>query len=397
MYILIIISILIIVLLSGFRIAKEHQQAVVFNLGRFKTVKGPGLYWIIPFIERQQLVDLRTKTVKLVQQETLTKDSVNIKVNAALWFKITNPEDAVIKVSGYNRAVYQFLVKALQNIIGQHSLDEVLKEREKININVQKIVNAATQTFGINIEMVQIKDIEIPNSMQQAMAYKAEAIKDKGIPIVKVESDLEDSLKLKLGVKEMDDSPITYREKAIKRIKLIKKIVITLIFTLIILSVLSLVFTFTLQTDDTSFFLLSIQVIPLVVIALILFGLSKFLNKYIAILQQLSEQDLLELEELSKHLSWTERYLPSFILSKNKLIYFKFYIQPEIDLMNLTVVTIKELTFTRSPQNILIILENYQGKKNRFAVTNKYYLLNYLKQKLNDINPKIIINDERQR
>ena len=111
-----IIGIIIVVLLSGLRIAQEYQRAIVFRLGRFQSIKGPGLYWLIPLLERQQKVDIRTKTVDLEQQETITKDSVTIKVNAVLWFKITNPEDAIIKVADYNKAVYQFSVTALRNI-----------------------------------------------------------------------------------------------------------------------------------------------------------------------------------------------------------------------------------------------------------------------------------------
>jgi len=129
----------LIIILLGLRIAQEYERAIVFRLGRFQAVKGPGLYWIIPFIERQQKVDIRTKTVDLEQQETITKDSVTIKVNAVLWFRIVNPQSSIIKVADYNKAVYQFSVSALRNIIGQHSLDEVLREREQINANLQKL------------------------------------------------------------------------------------------------------------------------------------------------------------------------------------------------------------------------------------------------------------------
>jgi regulator of protease activity HflC (stomatin/prohibitin superfamily) len=167
----------------------------VFRLGRFRSVKGPGLYWIIPFIERQQKVDIRTKTVDLEQQETITKDSVTIKVNAVLWFKITNPEDAIIKVADYNKAVYQFSVTALRNIIGQHTLDEVLREREQINATLQKIVDTTTEPWGIKIEMVEMKDVEIPEAMQRAMAREAEA-------------ELEASIKLTQGAKVMEGSSI---------------------------------------------------------------------------------------------------------------------------------------------------------------------------------------------
>jgi regulator of protease activity HflC (stomatin/prohibitin superfamily) len=200
--------VVIAILLSGFRIAQEYQRAIVFRLGRFNAVKGPGLYWLIPFIERQQKVDIRTKTVDLEQQETITKDSVTIKVNAVLWFKITNPEDAIIKVADYNKAVYQFSVTVLRNIIGQHSLDEVLREREQINGMLQKIVDSTTEPWGIKIEMVEMKDVEIPEAMQRAMAREAEAIREKRARIVKAEAELEASIKLTQGAKVMEGSPI---------------------------------------------------------------------------------------------------------------------------------------------------------------------------------------------
>lgn len=195
-------------LLSGFRIAQEYQRSVIFRLGRFQGIKGPGLYWIIPFIERQQKVDIRTKTVDLERQETITKDSVTIKVNAVLWFRITNPEDAIIKVADYNKAVYQFSVTALRNIIGQHTLDEVLREREQINGTLQKIVDATTEPWGIKIEMVEMKDVEIPEGMQRAMAREAEAIREKRARIVKAEAELDASIKLTQGAKEMEGSPV---------------------------------------------------------------------------------------------------------------------------------------------------------------------------------------------
>ena len=209
MYTLPILASIAILLLSGIRVAQEYQRAIVFRLGRFQTIKGPGIYWLIPIIERQQKVDIRTKTVDLEQQETITKDSVTIKVNAVLWFKITNPEDAIIKVANYNIAVYQFSVTALRNIIGQHSLDEVLREREQINGTLQKIVDAATEPWGIKIEMVEMKDVEIPEGMQRAMAREAEAIREKRARIVKAEAELEASIKLTQGAKVMEGSPFS--------------------------------------------------------------------------------------------------------------------------------------------------------------------------------------------
>ncbi|MEY5000941.1 MAG: hypothetical protein RLZZ211_977 [Bacteroidota bacterium] len=196
------------IFLSGLRIAQEYQRAIIFRLGRFQGIKGPGLYWLIPLIETQQKVDIRTQTVDLEQQETITKDSVTIKVNAVLWYMIVNPENSIVKVANYNLAVYQFAVSALRNIIGQHSLDEVLREREKINGTLQKIVDQTTEPWGVKIQMVEMKDVEIPEGMQRAMAREAEAIREKRARIVKAEAELESSIKLTQGAKEMENSPI---------------------------------------------------------------------------------------------------------------------------------------------------------------------------------------------
>jgi regulator of protease activity HflC (stomatin/prohibitin superfamily) len=199
---------LVVLVLSGIRIAQEYQRAVIFRLGRFIGIKGPGLYYLIPLIDRQQKVDVRTATVNLEQQETITKDSVTIKVNAVLWFRIVEASKSILEVVDYQSAVYQFSVTALRNIIGQHTLDEVLKEREKINQTLQGMVGAITEPWGIQIEMVEMKDVEIPESMQRAMAREAEAIREKRARIVKAEAELEASVKLTQGAKQMEESPI---------------------------------------------------------------------------------------------------------------------------------------------------------------------------------------------
>ncbi|TGE24717.1 slipin family protein [Hymenobacter aquaticus] len=208
-------------LLLGLRIAQEYERAIVFRLGRFVGTRGPGLYWIIPFIERQQTIDMRTKTVDLEQQETITKDSVTIKVNAVLWFRVVDPAAAIIKVANFHQAVYQLSVTALRNIIGQHQLDEVLKERQQINATLQGLVDAATEAWGVKIEMVEIKDVEIPESMQRAMAREAEAIREKRARIIKAEAELEASIKLTQGAKQMEDSPIALE---LRRLQMLSEI-----------------------------------------------------------------------------------------------------------------------------------------------------------------------------
>ena len=216
-----VLVIAFLLLLASLRIAQEYQRAIVFRLGRYTGTRGPGLYWLIPFIERQQTLDMRTKTVDLEQQETITKDSVTIKVNAVLWFQVVNPADAIIKVADFNKAVYQLAVTALRNIIGQHQLDEVLRERAGINAALLQIVDAATEAWGVKIQLVEIKDVEIPESMQRAMAREAEAIREKRARIIKAEAELEASLKLTQGALEMERSPIALE---LRRLQMLSEI-----------------------------------------------------------------------------------------------------------------------------------------------------------------------------
>lgn len=193
--------------LGGIRIAQEYERGVVFRLGRFRLVKGPGLYWIAPVFDRQWMLDLRTRTVTVEQQETITRDSVTIKVNAVLWYKISNPEQAIVAVQNYGAAVYQLALTSLRNIIGQHVLDEVLKERDQINETLKKIVDDATTPWGIHIEMVEMKDVEIPEAMQRAMAREAEAIREKRARIIKAEAESEASEKLAIAARVVAANP----------------------------------------------------------------------------------------------------------------------------------------------------------------------------------------------
>ncbi len=188
---------LIFAFLSGLRVAAEYERAVVFRLGRLRATKGPGLYWLIPFgIETQRKVDLRTLTIDVESQESITKDSVTVKVNAVVWMKIVDPIKSVVAVANYNNAAYQVALTSLRNIIGQHYLDEVLKERNKINSALKEIVDAATEPWGVAVEAVEMKDVEIPQGMQRAMAQEAQATREKRARIIKAEAEQEASMKL---------------------------------------------------------------------------------------------------------------------------------------------------------------------------------------------------------
>jgi regulator of protease activity HflC (stomatin/prohibitin superfamily) len=200
--------VLVIILLSGLRVAQEYERGVIFRLGRFKGLRGPGLYWIIPLrIERSVTIDIRTRTVSAEQQETITRDSVTIKVNAVLWYRITDAARSVIAVSDAPAAVYQLALTGLRNIIGQHDLDEVLQQRDKINALLREAIAGSTAEWGLEVQRFEMKDVELPVAMQQVMAMQAEAIREKRARIIKAEAELEASVKLSAAAAQITANP----------------------------------------------------------------------------------------------------------------------------------------------------------------------------------------------
>ena len=212
---------LVVFVLFGFRIAQEYERSVIFRLGRYQALKGPGLYWIIPLIESQTKVDLRTVTAEVEQQETITKDSVTVKINAVLWYKICDPVKAIIAVQNYRSAVYQVALTSLRNIIGQHLLDEVLKERNSINSTLLQIIDEATEPWGIKVEIVEMKDVEIPDSMQRVMAMEAEAIREKRARLIKADAECEASLKLSEASRIIAANPLALE---LRRMQMVQEI-----------------------------------------------------------------------------------------------------------------------------------------------------------------------------
>ena len=205
---LVVGAVLLLLFVSGLRIAQEYQRGVLFRLGRFKGLRGPGLFWIIPLgIERAVIIDIRTRTVSAEQQETITRDSVTINLNAVLWYRIVDAAKSVIVVSEASNAVYQLALTGLRNIIGQHDLDEVLQERDKINQLLKESISGSTAPWGIEVERFEMKDVELPEAMQQVMAMQAEAIREKRARIIKAEAELEASEKLAAASAKMAGNP----------------------------------------------------------------------------------------------------------------------------------------------------------------------------------------------
>ena len=204
-----IVALVVAILLSGLRIAQEYQRGVVFRLGRYTGLRGPGLYWILPLgIERAVTIDIRTRTVSAEQQETITRDSVTVKLNAVLWYRVVDAAKSVIAVADVADAVYQLALTSLRNSIGRHDLDEVLQERDKINTLLRENIAGSTIAWGVEVERFEMKDVELPEAMQEVMAMQAQAIREKRARIIKAEAELEASIKLGEAAQQMANNPV---------------------------------------------------------------------------------------------------------------------------------------------------------------------------------------------
>ena len=187
-----------VVLLRSVRIVNEYERGVLFRLGRVtpENLKGPGLRLLLPVIDRMQKVDLRTVTYDVPAQEVITKDNVTIKVNAVIYFNVMNPVDSVIKVANHMTATSLYAQTSLRNILGQHELDEILAEREKIGQALQRIIDQATDAWGVKVSAVEVKDIELPEEMRRAMAKQAEAERERRAKIIAAEGEHQAAQKL---------------------------------------------------------------------------------------------------------------------------------------------------------------------------------------------------------
>jgi regulator of protease activity HflC (stomatin/prohibitin superfamily) len=186
-----IIAIIILFGLAGLRVANQFERAVVLRLGRFQAIRGPGLYWMIPAIEWRYMVDIRTVTAAVEQQETITKDNVPVKINAVVWYRIFDPKKAMLEVRSVDNAVIQVALTTLRTGIGQYTLDDVLKEQETVSTTIGQKIDAVTEPWGVKVERVEMKNVEIPASMQRAIAQEAEALREKRARLIKAQAELE--------------------------------------------------------------------------------------------------------------------------------------------------------------------------------------------------------------
>lgn len=202
-----VLAFLVAVVIAGFRIANQYQRAVIFRLGKLVGTRGPGLYWIIPAIEWRRTVDIRTITASVDQQETITKDNVPVKVTVVIWYAVTDPVKSVIEVRDVDGSVIQVALTSLRNIIGRHTLDDVLKDQERLGADMRQVIDSATEPWGVKVTRVEMRNVEIPESMQRAMAQEAEALREKRARIIKAEAELEASLKLKEAAGVIMENP----------------------------------------------------------------------------------------------------------------------------------------------------------------------------------------------
>ncbi len=214
----IILFFVLIVLASAIKIVKEYQRAVIFRLGRVVGARGPGIFFIIPVFEKAVVIDLRTRVLDVPVQETITKDNVPVRVNAVVYFRVLDPVKAVTQVANYIMATSQIAQTTLRSVIGQAHLDELLSEREKLNMELQKIIDEATDPWGIKVSTVEIKDVELPAEMQKAMAKQAEAERERRARILLAEAERQAAEKLREAAEIISEHPMALQLRTLQTI-----------------------------------------------------------------------------------------------------------------------------------------------------------------------------------
>jgi regulator of protease activity HflC (stomatin/prohibitin superfamily) len=202
-----IVLILFLLLVSSFRVLREYQRAVVFMLGRFWKIKGPGLILIIPGVQQMVRVDLRTIVMDVPPQDVITRDNVSVKVNAVVYFRVVDPAKSVIQVEQFLQATSQLAQTTLRAILGKHALDELLSEREKLNLDIQRVLDTQTDAWGIKVSTVEIKQVDLNESMVRAIARQAEAERERRAKIIHAEGELQASEKLLQAAQMLAQQP----------------------------------------------------------------------------------------------------------------------------------------------------------------------------------------------
>lgn len=211
--------IVILVIFIGLRILYQYERGVVFTLGKFSSIKEPGLNWIVPIFQTMRTIDMRIKTADIPKQEVMTKDNIPLLANTVVFFKVERPADVVIKIEDFEYAVRQFTQGALRDVVGNYELDFVLTEREKIAASIKKIVDTETSGWGVDIESIKIQEVELPAEMKRAMAKQAEAEREKRANIIAAEGELKASENLMKAADNLSKNPVAIQLRTLQTIR----------------------------------------------------------------------------------------------------------------------------------------------------------------------------------
>ena len=198
---------LIIIFVAAVKVVQEYERGVIFRLGRLQGPKGPGIFFIIPLVDRMVKVDLRVITLDIPTQEAITRDNVTVRVNAVAYFRVVDPSDAIVQIEDYYKATWQIAQTSLRSVLGQSDLDEVLIHRDEINQKLQQIIDEQTEPWGIKVSIVEVKDVELPDTMKRAMARQAEAEREKRAKFIHAEGEFNAAQQLQDAARVMSKEP----------------------------------------------------------------------------------------------------------------------------------------------------------------------------------------------
>ena len=197
----------IVFLIAAVKVVQEYERGVIFRLGRLQGAKGPGIFFIIPIVDRMVKVDLRVVTLDIPTQEAITRDNVTVRVNAVAYYRVIDPSDAIVQVEDFNRATWQIAQTSLRSVLGQSDLDELLIHRDEINQKLQQIIDEQTEPWGIKVSIVEVKDVELPDTMKRAMARQAEAEREKRAKVIHAEGEFNAAQQLQEAAGVMSREP----------------------------------------------------------------------------------------------------------------------------------------------------------------------------------------------
>ncbi len=211
--------VIVFLVIPGFRIVMQYQKGIVFTLGRYTSTRDPGLRWFVPYIQTMEKIDMRIMTVDVPKQEVMTKDNIPVNINAVVYFRVKDPEKAVVEISDYVLAVIQQSQSALKDVVGTNDLDTILSERKRIGDEIKSIVDMATDKWGVDIDAINVQEIELPEDMKRAMAKQAEAERNRRAMIISAQGEVESAKKMLEAAQTLEQSPVTIQLKTLQTMK----------------------------------------------------------------------------------------------------------------------------------------------------------------------------------